>query len=73
MTKLLVALSAKTWQPTSSRHMDQSRRNQIGAALRLLADRIQQGASGGILSGPEIETSFRLEQSPAADTADEAA
>jgi hypothetical protein len=71
MTKLLIAITAASWQPTSSRHMDQSRRNQIGATLRLVADRLQQGQSDGTFSDPELETVFRLE-SAADNTADAA-
>jgi hypothetical protein len=69
--KLLIAVSAKNWKPTASRGLDQSRRNQIGAALRLLADRLQMGHSDGTMSGPELEVVFRID-SPADETADAA-
>jgi hypothetical protein len=71
--KVLIAVDAKTWGPTSSRHMDQSRRNQIGATIKLVADRLIQGQTDGTFSGPELETVFRIEQSPADETADAAA
>jgi hypothetical protein len=74
MTKLLVALSAQTWGPTNSQHMDRWRRNEMAAALRLVAERIQNaGSSDGTMTRGELEVVFKLSHSATADTADEAA
>ena len=71
--RLSLTVTAPTWGPTGSRHMDQSRRAQMADVLRLVADRLQQGQEHGTFTRPELETVFRVEHSAAADTADAAA
>jgi hypothetical protein len=54
--------------------MDRWRRNELAAALRTVADKIQHtGASDGTVTRPELEVVYRIEQSADADTADAAA
>jgi hypothetical protein len=70
--KLLIAVDAKIWGPTGSRHMDQSRRAQMADVIRLISDRLQQGQENGAFTRPELEAVFRIEHSAADDTADAA-
>jgi hypothetical protein len=71
--RLSLTVTAPNWAANAPARLEQGRRAQMADVLRLVADRLQQGQEQGTFTRPELEVAFRVEPTPADETADAAA